>query len=84
MAITSDDLNAFHDFALVALANRDVESLQELVDLWELEHPAPQLHAENVVAVRAAIRDMENGDTGRPALPVPHQLHAELSAGRES
>jgi hypothetical protein len=84
MAITNDDLNAFHDFALVALANRDVESLQELVDLWELEHPAPQLHAENVAAVRAAIRDMESGDSGRPARAVIDELRAELSAGRES
>jgi len=80
MAITNDDLNAFHHFAQVALATRGADSLQELVALWELDHPAPQMHAENLVAVRAAIRDMENGDKGRPARLVVDELRAELAA----
>jgi hypothetical protein len=80
MSITNDDLNAFHQFAQVTLAKRGAESLQELVDLWDLEHPAPKLHAENVAAVRAAIRDLENGDSGRPARPVVDEMRAELAA----
>lgn len=80
MSLTSDDLNAFHRFAATTLASRGVETLQELVDLWELGHPAPQLHAENVAAIRAAIRDMENGDTGRPAHLVVDELRGELAA----
>ena len=67
MAITSADLSAFHNFAAARIANSGVETLHELVELRELEHPAPALHVQNVAAVRAAIRDMENGDTGRPA-----------------
>jgi hypothetical protein len=83
MALTTHDLNAFHQFAEAALANRGVETLHELVELWELEHPVPTLHSENVTAVRAAIRDMENGDTGRPARMVLDEMRAEL-AGRVS
>jgi uncharacterized membrane protein len=79
MAITSDDLKAFHDFAVAKLANRGAESLQELIDLWEMEHPLPALHQQNVAAVRAAIRDMENGDAGRPASVLLDELRAELA-----
>ena len=82
MAITSDDLNAFHHFAEARLTSDGAESLQELVDIWEIEHPTPELHAQNVAAVRAAIRDMENGDTGRPAGKVLEELRTELAGRR--
>lgn len=74
MSITSDDLNAFHHFAAARLASRSAESLHELVDLWEIEHPAREVHAENVAAVQAAIRDMKNGDRGRPAGEAVEEL----------
>lgn len=83
MSVTSDDLNSFHRFAVTTIASRGAESLQELVDLWELEHPAPQLLAENVAAIRAAIRDMENGDAGRPAGEVLDKMRAELASRRD-
>jgi hypothetical protein len=83
MAITKDDLNAFHQFAEARLASGDAESLQELVAVWEIEHPTPELHAQNVAAVQAAIRDMENGDTGRPAESVIEELRSELAGRRK-
>lgn len=79
MSVTSDDLNAFHRFAVTTIADRGAGSLQELVDLWEIENPDSQLHVENVAAVRAALRDMENGDTGRPAHLVIDEMRAELT-----
>jgi hypothetical protein len=80
MAITTDDLQAFHRFAQERLTNDGAESLQELVDLWETEHPKPDAHAQNVAAVRAALRDMENGDQGRPAELLLEELRAELAS----
>jgi hypothetical protein len=82
MAITKADLSAFHRFAEDRLANRGAESLQELVDLWELEHPTAELHAQNVAAVQAAIREMENGELGRSATKVVEELRTELAARR--
>jgi hypothetical protein len=79
MSITSDDLNAFHRFAQARLTTDGAESLQELVELWEVDHPAPALHAQNIAAVRAAIRDMEQGDTGQPAANAINELRAELA-----
>ena len=82
MAVTKDDLDAFHQFAEAKLASLSAESLFELVDIWETERPVPELHANNVAAVRAAIRDMENGDVGRPAEQVVEELRNELARQR--
>ena len=79
MAVSGDDLSAFHDFAAAKIASRGAESLQELVELWEIEHPTPERQAHDIAAIQAAIRDMENGDTGRPARKVVGELRAELA-----
>lgn len=81
MAITIDYLNAFHQFAAARLSGRGAESLHELVEIWELEHAAPEFRAQNVAAIQAAVRDMQNGDTGRPAKLVIEEMRSEL-AGR--
>jgi hypothetical protein len=79
MAVTKHDLDAFHDFAEAKLESRHVDSLHELVDIWESEHTSPQLHAQNVAAVQAAIRDMEAGDKGRPAKNIVEEMRSELA-----
>jgi hypothetical protein len=82
MSITNDDLNAFHDFAQATLASRGAESIQELVDIWEAQHPTSQRHSTDVAAVRAAIRDMQSGDTGRPAEKLIEELRQEFASRR--
>ena len=37
-------------------------SLDELFDQWRIRHP----QADDARAIRASIRDMEEGETGRP------------------
>jgi hypothetical protein len=83
MAITKQDLDAFHQFAEAKIADRSTESLHELVEIWESEQSTPELHAENVAAIRAAIRDMENGDNGRPAADAIQELRAEIADRRK-
>jgi hypothetical protein len=84
MPVTNDDLNAFHRFAETKLAAGGAQSLYELVDIWEIEHPTPEAYSQNVAAVRASIRDMMNGDTGRPAEIVASELRAELAGRHDS
>lgn len=79
MALTKDDLDAFHQFAEAKLASRGAESLQELVDIWDIEHPTTELRTSDVTAIRAAIRDMENGDARRPARQAVQELRSELA-----
>jgi hypothetical protein len=79
MSITKNDLDAFHEFAESRLAKLSPESLHELVDIWEIEHERPDIVKENKASVAAAVRDMQNGDRGRPATIVVDELRAEIS-----
>jgi hypothetical protein len=74
---------AFHQFAEATLASRGADSLRELVDIWEIEHPSPVVRDQNLTTIRSAIRDMENGDGGRPAVKVIEELRSELDDRRD-
>ena len=78
MAITSEDLEAFHQFALARVSSSGAESLHELVDHWEVEHLSAEEQQETVSAVNAALGDMNDGDTGRPAEAISDELREEL------
>ena len=68
MATTAQELESFADFARARLTNGGSElSLDELFDLWRLQHPSDAIQADNLAAVNAAIRDFEAGDRGTPA-----------------
>jgi hypothetical protein len=79
MAITSDELDAFHHFALLQLASDGADSLWELVERWESEHSPAERHRQDAAAIRAAIRDMDSGDAGRPAAEIVRELRTELA-----
>ena len=66
MAATQDQLDDFHRFATDKLGNGAGDSLEQLLDQWRLLNPTPEEHADNVAAVKAALRDMQNGDRGIP------------------
>lgn len=80
MAVTASEIAAFHDFALEQLRIESPNSLESLVDAWRILHPAPLENAENIAAIRAALRDMEDGDIGRPANHVVRELRLELAS----
>jgi len=79
MPVTKGDLDAFQRFAEARLATEGVESLPELFDIWESEHPSPELHDQNAAAIRAAIRDMQAGDLGRSATDILNELRREFA-----
>ena len=56
------EIQEFTSFAIEHLSTGDVNSLDELYDRWREVHPA----AEDALAVKASLRDMDNGETGRP------------------
>jgi hypothetical protein len=67
MTITLEQLDSFHHFACEQLKNGGAGlSLEELLDRWRMQYPSPDELRENVLAVKASIRDMESGVTGRP------------------
>ena len=68
MPITTRQLNAFHAFAEQVISARgDQLSLDDLWDQWRLHNPTAEEANADLLAVKAAICDMENGDQGVPA-----------------
>lgn len=59
MATSEKEINSFSEFAKSRLGSDS--SLAELFDEWSIQNPP----AEDVHAIQAALRDMENGDTGQ-------------------
>lgn len=73
------ELQEFHEFVTDQLRNGGVDlSPEEVLGEYRLFHPTPEQHAANVAAVKAALRDMENGDRGRPVEEVLREIREEL------
>lgn len=60
------ELAEFQEFIAEHVRAGTVMSPEEALDVWRAENPDEALRAENVKAVKAALRDMENGDRGVP------------------
>ena len=60
------ELEEFQEFVAGHVRAGTVMSPEEALDVWRAEHPDDALRAENVKAVKAALRDMEDGDRGVP------------------
>ena len=79
MSVTLEDLNRFHGFAAARIgAGRQDWTLQDLLDEWELQNPDPGRRQEDLLAVRAAIRDLKNGERGVPFDEHIQALIAEI------
>lgn len=67
MNATQEQIDSFHQFATERLSNGGADlTMEELFELWRLENPSPERRTADLLAVKAALRDMENGDTGVP------------------
>jgi hypothetical protein len=65
---TRDDLKAFHQFIGEQIANGGASlTPAEAFDLWETLHPSDAERAATVEALKEALDDMRDGDTGIPA-----------------
>ncbi len=63
---TQQQIDSFYELATRQIrAGHGDLSLAELFDLWQVQHPSARELAESVAAVKSALSDMEQGDTGR-------------------
>lgn len=61
MPFTAEQLESFHRFAQVRLQAVPAESIEELVDLWRLEHPDAEEQADTHHAIRQGLSDVAAG-----------------------
>jgi hypothetical protein len=73
MSTTFDQLAAFQQFAVQKVDAGEAESLEELFDLWRLEHPTPEEQADIHAAIRQGLADIKAG-RGRPVEEVMAEL----------
>jgi len=76
MSIVHDELAGFQQFADEKLRGGEVESLDELFDLWRLAHPTPDDEADVHAAIRQGLEDLKGGRY-RPADEVTAELRAK-------
>jgi hypothetical protein len=66
MVAAAQELQSFYQFAEGRLQTAgSSQTLDDLYLEWRACHPAPGELEGNVLAVRAALRDMDDGETGR-------------------
>lgn len=60
---TIAQVDSFHRFAVTRLRDGHSDlSMDELLELWRLEHLSPEELAESVAAVKAAFAEIDNED----------------------
>lgn len=83
-AATIDELNRFYQFAQEKLSNGGSElTLEELVDLWQFENPTPERRQADLLAVKEALSDLDNGDRGIPHEDFMHELRKKYGVAEE-
>ena len=67
MAVTLEELERFHGFAVQKIDAGETDlSLHDLLDEWEQQDSDPHRKQDDLLAVRAALRDFKSGDRGMP------------------
>jgi hypothetical protein len=74
---TQQQIDSFHRFATERIRRGSDLTIDELYDLWRLEHPTSQELDENVRAVQAALDDFESGDRGVPLEEAIREIRKE-------
>ena len=73
-SVRANDARAFHEFLGAKLANGGGElTLEECLDLWEIDNQSAEERAETLHAIRQGLADVEAGRT-RPAEDVVRDL----------
>ena len=76
MSVTLSELESFHHFAAEKLQSGGAESMEELFDLWLVEHPSAEEEADVHAAIREGLEDLKAGRY-RPADEVMDELRAK-------
>jgi hypothetical protein len=76
MSIVHDELAGFQQFAEEKLRLGEVQSLEELFDLWCIEHPSRNEAADVHEAIREGLEDIKAGRY-RPADEVMAEIRAK-------
>ena len=85
MSITLEQLDQFRKFAEQRLSGGSAElNLVDLAAEWQFRHESNDHVMQDALAVKAALRDMEAGETGRPMSEFLQEFEQRHQVDRES
>ena len=77
MPTTAEDILSFQQYAVIRIENGGaVLDLDDLLEEWKNRKPDPQQVEQDALAIKAALQDIVNGDSG----VVPSIVLAEIRA----
>ena len=84
MSTDKSELFRFNEFVLGKLQS-DATDLtpEQCLELWRLMHPTEKQMDENVIAIQAAIDDMNKGIPGEPAIEIHSRLRTKYADVRK-
>lgn len=78
----NSEMNSFHRFITEQLSiGRGDVSPEEALDLWRAEHPLSAIEEDDLLAVREALADMANGDSGMPLAEFDREFRQRHGLG---
>ena len=67
VSVTIEEIDSFSEFARERLNNGGADStIDELFDEWRYKNPPADVARNDLLAIKASLLDMKNGETGRP------------------
>ncbi len=85
MSITLEQLNQFREYAEQRLTAGSAElDMVELAAEWQFEHESQDHLKEDTLAFKAALRDMDAGETGRPMAEFLKEFEERNQIDRQS
>jgi len=66
MKATFDQIDSVHRFATERLLEGNDLTIDALFELWRMQNTTAEERKADLLAVKAALRDMQSGDTGQP------------------
>ena len=77
MKATRQQVEDFRTYALEQVCNGGCQlTIDELYDRWRLEHPSDDEFRDDVLALKASLRDIAAGETGRPIEEFSRDIQA--------
>jgi hypothetical protein len=85
MSITLEQLNEFREYAEQRLtAGSKAVDMVELAAEWQFQHESKGHFKEDILAVRASLREMDAGETGRPMSEFLKEFEERHQVDRKS
>ncbi|HQX50764.1 MAG TPA: hypothetical protein PLR25_12700 [Planctomycetaceae bacterium] len=85
MPTSTQELQRFQEYAAARIQNNGAKlDLEDLLDEWKHQDQAREKLHEDILAVKASLRDMESGETGTPAEDVIREFKTKYDLAGES